>query len=137
MAKKALSSLGAILANAMSAGTAARNVVREQSRETRRRNRLDKRHEKRLEVGVDIPTKDEIRAMLNHAQGWARPLIVTATFTGLRASELRGLRWADLDLDGAELTVRQRADRWGQIGSPKSDAGKRVVPLAPIVLNAL
>jgi integrase len=35
------------------------------------------------------------------------------------------------------LTVRQRADRWGTIGSPKSDAGKREVPLAPAVVSAL
>ena len=53
-------------------------------------------------------------------------LVVTAVFTGLRASELRGLRWEDVDLDHGELTVRQRADRWGSIGSPKSDAGKRI-----------
>jgi integrase len=53
---------------------------------------------------------------------------VTAIFTGLRASELRGLTWDDVDLDRRVLTVRQRADRWNTIGSPKSDAGKREVP---------
>jgi integrase len=63
--------------------------------------------------------------------------VLGAIFTGLRASELRGLRWEDVDLDHAVLTVRQRADRWGSIGSPKSDAGKRDVPLAPMVVNAL
>src|SRR5436853_369094 len=111
---------------------------REVQQPRRRRERgLDQRHKKDLEVGVDIPTKNEIRAMLAHAQGWVRPLIVTATFTGLRASELRGLRWGDVDLDRGELTVRQRADRWGSLGSPKSDAGKRDVPLAPVVVNAL
>ena len=103
MAKKAVSSLGAILANAMTAGKVARNVVREQSRETRRQNRLDKRHTVRLRIGVDIPSKDEIRAMLSHAQGRWRPLVITAIFTGLRASELRGLRWSDVDLDTASL----------------------------------
>jgi integrase len=112
-------------------------LVREQTRETRRQNRLDKRHEKRIVVGVDIPTKDELRALLEHAHGRYRALIVTAIFTGLRASELRGLQWGDVDLDAGELTVRQRADRWGSIGSPKSDAGKREVPLAPMVVNAL
>src|SRR5207302_1183457 len=96
-----------------------------------------RQYRKHLEVGVDIPTKDEIRAMLAAAEGWFRPLFVTAVFTGLRASELRGLRWLDVDPDGAELTVRQRADRWGTIGSPKSDAGKRSIPLAPMVVNAL
>jgi integrase len=58
-------------------------------------------------------------------------------FTGLRASELRGLTWDDVDLDRAELAVRQRADRWGSIGSPKSDAGRRSIPMAPVVVNAL
>lgn len=137
MAKKAIGSLGAILATAMAAGRVGRNVVRDQERQGRRQNRLDKRHTKRLEVGVDIPTKDEIRAMLAAAQGRLRPFLVTAIFTGLRASELRGLRWADVALDRAELTVRQRADRWGTIGSPKSDAGKRAIPLAPMVVNVL
>ena len=33
--------------------------------------------------------------------------------------------------------VRQRADEWGQIGPPKSAAGRREIPLAPAVLNAL
>ncbi len=64
-------------------------------------------------------------------------MILTAIFTGLRASELRGLTWSDLDLDRGSLTVRQRADRWNRIGSPKSDAGKREIPLAPLVVNTL
>jgi integrase len=63
--------------------------------------------------------------------------MVAAIFTGLRSSELRGLRWSDVDFGLGQLTVRQRADRWGSIGSPKSDAGKRSVPLAPLVVNAL
>lgn len=137
MAKKVMSSLGAILATAMESGRVAQNVVRVQTRRTRRESGLDQRHKKRLEVGVDIPTKDEIRAMLAHARGWMRPLVVMAIFTGLRSSELRGLRWSDLDLDRAELTVRQRADRWGTIGSPKSGAAQRTIPLAPMVVNTL
>jgi integrase len=74
--------------------------------------------------------------MLDHA-GRLRPLLVTAVFTGLRASELRGLTWSAVDLDGRTLTVRQRADRWRTIGSPKSASAKREIPLAPIVVNAL
>jgi integrase len=137
LVRKVLVSLGAILANAIEGGKLARNVVRDQGRENRRHNRLEKRHTKRLEVGVDVPTKDEIRALLTHAQGRYRLLLVTAIFTGLRASELRGLTWGDVDLDAGELTVRRRADNWGLIGSPKSDAAKRTVPLAPMVVNAL
>lgn len=137
MAKKVIGSLGAILATAMENGKVGQNVVRVETPRRRREAGLDQRHKRRIEVGVDIPSKEEIRAMLAQVQGWARPLIVTAIFTGLRVSELRGLRWADLDLAAGELTVRQRADRWGTLGSPKSDAGKRSVPLAPMVVNAL
>src|SRR4051794_22761330 len=46
-----------------------------------------------LQVGVDIPTKAEIQAMIAHA-GRLRSLLLTAVFTGLRASELRGLTWS-------------------------------------------
>jgi integrase len=136
MAGKVITSLGSILAEAMAGGRVSRNVVREQARHDRRRARVEKRHTKRLQVGVDLPTKDELRAMLAHAGG-LRPLLVTAVFTGLRASELRGLTWDAVEFDRRVLTVRQRADRWGTIGSPKSDSGKREVPLAPIVVNTL
>jgi integrase len=34
--------------------------------------------------------------------------LITVTFTGLRSSELRGLRWDDVDLKRGELHVRQR-----------------------------
>ena len=66
-----------------------------------------------------------------------RPLLLTAIFTGLRSSELRGLRWEDVDLKAGELHVRQRADRYNVIGSPKSKAGHRAVPLGPEVRNVL
>src|SRR5262249_8785758 len=136
MADRVVSSLGAILAGAMALGQVSRNVVREQARNDRRRARVEKRHKKHLQVGTDIPTKAELSAMIEQA-GKMRPLLVTAIFTGLRASELRGLTWEALDLMGESLTVRQRADRWNTIGSPKSNSGKRTVPLAPIVVNTL
>lgn len=135
MIGRVVGSLGMILGSAMSRGQIARNVVRDIGR--KRHARLAKRHEKKLELGVDYPTKDEIRAMLAAVQGRWRPLVITAVFTGLRASELRGLRWSDVDLEGAALQVRQRADRWNVMGSPKSATSQREVPLAPMVVNAL
>jgi integrase len=66
-----------------------------------------------------------------------RVLLMMATSTGLRASELRGLRWSDVDLKTAELHVRQRADRWNRIGPPKSEASRRTIPLGPELLHTL
>jgi hypothetical protein len=45
----------------------------------------------------------------------SRPLLLTAIFAGLRSSELRGLRWSDVDLKAAMLHVQQCADRYGTI----------------------
>lgn len=135
MIKKVIGSLGALLADAMAGGRVARNVVREIPR--KRQSRLAKRHKKRLEVGVDIPTKDEINRMLGAAEGRWRPFLATAVFTGMRASELRGLRWSDVELDRGVVTVRQRADRWNVMGAPKSADSQREIPLAPMVVNAL
>jgi integrase len=75
--------------------------------------------------------------MIDKASGRWRPLLITAIFTGVRASELRGLRWCDVDLDAGVIHVRQRADAWRNIGKPKSVAGSRDIPLTPMVINAL
>ena len=44
---------------------------------------------------------------------------------------------SDVDLDAGVIHVRQRANAWGKMGPPKSKAGKRDIPLAPIVVNTL
>jgi integrase len=90
-----------------------------------------------LRAGVDFPTKTELKALIDHAPARWRPLIITAVLTGMRISELRGLSWRDVDLARGIIRVRQRADAWRTIGSPKSRAGKRDIPLAPLVVNTL
>lgn len=137
MVKRVTVSLGSILADAQLRGQSIRNAVHEMARAKSSRVKTDKRQQKRIEVGVDIPTNDEIRAIIAAAAGRWRPLLITAIFTGLRASELRGLRWSDVDLTKAVLHVRQRADRYHDIGMPKTDAGQRKVPLTPMVVNTL
>lgn len=131
MARKVLSSLKSLLRDAQRRGNVAQNVAL-----SVKQIDADKRGEGRFKVGIDIPTTDEIKAIIA-AAGRLRPLLLTAIFTGLRSSELRGLRWTDIDLKTGELHVRQRADRYNEIGKPKSKAGDRSVPLGPLVLNVL
>jgi integrase len=130
MARKVLSSLKSLLRHAQSCGNVAQNVA------LAVKIKANSRDKRKLEIGVDIPSSDEIRAILAVA-GKSRPLLLTAIFAGLRSSELRGLRWSDVDLKAAVLHVRQRADRYGTIGNPKSKAGHRAIPLAPQVVQAL
>jgi integrase len=139
MVRKVLGSLGSLLADAQEQGLAARNAVRDLRRNRRRgtERNAERRQKGKLRVGVDIPTPEEIKAIIGNAKGRWRPLLITAIFTGLRASELRGVRWKDVDLNAGELHVRQRADRFNEIGKPKSAAGERVVPFGKFVANTL
>jgi integrase len=99
---------------------------------------ISKRDKRKLEVGRDIPTPEEVGRMVKGAKGLRlRALLMMAASTGLRASELRGLRWSDVEFKTAELHVRQRADRWNKIGPPKSEAGRRTVPLGPELMHTL
>lgn len=138
MVRKVFVSLGSLIADAQERGLVARNIVREmRGRRGSADAKAAKRAKGKLKVGVDIPTPAEVKAIVGALQGRWRPVLLTAIFTGLRASELRGLRWADVELDRKILHVRQRADRYDDIGQPKSEAGEREVPLPPIVVNTL
>jgi integrase len=99
----------------------------------------DKRSERKLEAGRDIPTPAEVKRLIDAAKDSKRhALLLTAALTGLRASELRGLRWSDVDFKAGELHVRQRADRYSEIGAPKSASSRRTVPLpANMLIPAL
>jgi integrase len=134
LARRIKTNLGMLLADAQENGLVARNVARGSKR---RRHGTHEERGNKLKVGVDIPTPSEIRALLEAAEGLARPFLMVAIFTGLRASELRGLRWSDVDFKKGELHVHQRADRYHKIGPPKSKAGERTVPIPPQVLACL
>jgi len=136
MVRKARRSLGSLIADAQERGLVGQNVVR--SLRTVRRS-VERRQSGKLKIGVDIPSPAEMRAIVARLDraGRHRPLLLTAIFTGLRASELRGLRWDDVDLKRGEIHVRQRADRYGTIGRPKSEAGERTVPLPPLLVTVL
>jgi integrase len=131
MTRKVLTSLKSLLRDAQGRGNVAQNVA------ANVKLKVDKRDKRKLRVGVDIPTREEIKRILDAASGRLRTLLVTAIFTGLRASELRGLRWDDVDFKRGELHVRQRADRYNAMGKPKSESGERTIPLGPLVVNAL
>lgn len=90
-----------------------------------------------LKVGVTLPSVAEIQAILAALEDRWRPLAVTAIFTGLRASELRGLTWGDLDLARGLIRVKHRADRWNHLAPPRSPAARRELPLTPTLVQTL
>jgi integrase len=130
-AKKILASLKAILRHAQRTGNIARNPAEPVTIKVPTRGR------KKIRPGRDFPTKDEVRQILIQVSGRWRPLIVTAVLTGMRSSELRGLTWDDVDFEKNVIRVRQRADAWGTIDVPKSEAGEREIPMMPTVCRVL
>lgn len=98
-----------------------------------KKGRSEKR---RLKAGVDFPTPVEITRMLESTKSnqKGRALLLLLAFTGLRASEVRGLRWSDVDFRANELHVRQRVDEYNTVGELKSESSARTLPLDPAVM---
>jgi len=64
------------------------------------------------------------------------PLFVTALATGMRLSELLGLRWADVDLRAGRVHVRNQLSKTGELVELKTPASRRTIPL-PAKVTAL
>jgi integrase len=76
----------------------------------------------------------EIKSMLAMLPEPARTVVLTAAWTGLRKSELRGLTWADFD--GKELTVKRSV--WnGTVSEPKTRRSRAPIPVVPQLADAL
>lgn len=80
-------------------------------------------------------TLDTIVSMINALEEPAATVIAFAAFTGLRKSEIQGLRWEDLD--GDQLHVRRAAWRTTTIAETKTDASEAPVPIIPILADYL
>jgi integrase len=82
---------------------------------------------------VMVWTPQQIGTFLDSAIGDSLyPLLHTVAHCGLRRGEACGLRWIDLDLDAATLTVAKELvqDGWDVYeDDPKSDAGGRTIHL--------
>lgn len=133
MAAKVVRGLASVLADAQRRGLVAQNVAKPVKVVRSKRDRAK----------IVIPPKDDLRKMLEEAakldneNPGLRPRLLTVIFTGLRSSEIRALRKVDVDLKKAHITVCQRADQWGVIGPPKSEAGRRTIPIPPMLVSEL
>lgn len=85
---------------------------------------------KRPKVGrtvVKALSPDEVERLIATASPSLRRAFLLAAFVGLRAGEIRGLRWKDVDLKAGHLVVSESVCR-GVVGTPKS-GHQRLVPL--------
>ena len=79
---------------------------------------------------------DEIKRLLNSVASLPRLLIFLDVTTGLRQSELSGLRWSDLDFDNGEINV-VRSVVHGVISRCKTESSAKPTPMDPLLADML
>jgi integrase len=82
----------------------------------------------------EVYTLDEIESMLIALPEPARTVVAVAALTGLRHSEIRGLKWSDFD--GQFLTISRSVWRT-HVGPTKTEASEGVVPVLPMLQKVL
>src|SRR5262245_30302307 len=112
--------LSQALAHAVKTGVLFKNPTRPPSRE------------------IKILTKPEVATLLRAAEPtWLYLPVLVAVTTGMRRGELLGLRWSDIDLKAAWLTVNQSLERVkGKtvFKSPKTNTSRRTITLPALTI---
>ncbi|MGL4963151.1 MAG: tyrosine-type recombinase/integrase [Inquilinus sp.] len=125
-AAKVMTSVRMLLSQAVRDGLCPVNVGRETRVEIVDRGEGD----------VEIPPKDEIKALLSESSTelpapptFTEVWVHVGVFAGLRPSELRGLAIEDLVLTGTDtgIQVRRRADEYGILGAVKTKQSRRFI----------
>jgi len=91
------------------------------------------KYEKRL---IRILTQVEHQALINVAKPAYKMMFYLALHSGLRKGELLGLQWDSVDLDTGTIFVREQFTH-GAVTTPKTDAGRRYVPIDPDTMKQL
>lgn len=94
-----------------------------------------------------VLTIDEQKEVLEHAKGRiCEPLVRVALGTGMRAGELQGLTWEDVDFHKREINItktlvyvrdRNSGKYYFKFQSPKTKSGIRTIPMQEDVYQAL
>src|SRR6516165_10134556 len=119
-----------MLKHAMQWGVVARNVA----------TMVDAPRVKAKEIEILTPV--QVTTVLEALRGKPiYPIVAVLLATGLRRSEVLGLRWQDVDLDGGTLRVEQTLEQTTRGGlvfrPPKTRHGRRTVTLAPSTVAVL
>lgn len=85
-------------------------------------------------------TPDQVDALADAIGDDLRSFVYVGALCGLRAGELFGLRWSDVDFDGRTIEVRSIiTEAGGHVyeGPPKTAASRRRVPMPGVVVDEL
>jgi integrase len=83
-----------------------------------------------------ILTPAQTLAMLRALPPLERTQVILDASTGLRASEIAGLQWQDIDWDNQQIDIRRTWIK-GKVGKPKSPDSEAPMPMSPMLAAAL
>jgi integrase len=97
--------------------------------------------------GVSLPAKrsvrerralsmEEVSALLGKLQEPCRTAVILMLLTGMRIGEVLALRWGKIDWQRQTIIVDEGLYE-GEISTPKTASGVRVLPMTKVLLNAL
>src|ERR1700731_3334059 len=89
---------------------------------------------RRTTPSVFIPA--EIKALIDGLGLRERTLVLLAASTGLRQSELFGLKWGDIDFERGTMSVI-RSIVYGVVGPCKTESSQKPVPMHPPLADAV
>jgi len=79
---------------------------------------------------------EEVQSLLSALEFRERTMVLLDVVTGLRASELFGLKWTDIDFKRNEISVT-RSIVMQVVGPCKTEASQKPVPLDPLLASTL
>lgn len=91
---------------------------------------------RRVKSRIKIITPKEMERLIASSDEAYKVLILTACYTGTRASELFGLKWADVDFEKLRIHV-QRTYQDGKYLPTKSASSNRQITVQRAVIDAL
>ena len=104
-------------------------------------------HDSAKRKALTVPEQELFENFLKQNKQYNRwyPIFTVMLWTGLRVGEIAGLRWCDIDMENETINVNHTLVYYSKgkkqgcsyaINTPKTEAGKRIIPMLPKVKEA-
>lgn len=104
-------------------------------------------HDSKKRKALTVPEQEVFENFLKQSRQYNRwyPIFTVMLWTGLRVGEITGLRWCDIDMEDETINVNHTLVYYSKgkkqgcsyaINTPKTEAGKRIIPMLPKVKEA-